>query len=166
MARSELQIPRLAGVRTTADAVPQRRVTLRRLLGTLALAGSAAWSLPCQADDIVVIVHKENLNPVDREFVVRVYTGSIRGWPDGSPVFALDQPEDSETRQQFATSVLGKSVANLRAIWSQNIFTGRGMPPKVTSPDSEMKRLVATNRNAIGYIRASQLDASVRAIPR
>ncbi|MBP8307548.1 MAG: substrate-binding domain-containing protein [Burkholderiaceae bacterium] len=151
---------------TSGRAAPARRAMLRRLVTALAIAASAGTSAPCLADGIVVIVNRDNPNPVDREFVVRVYTGAIRGWPDGSPVFALDQPEDSETRQQFATMVLGKSVANLRAIWSQNIFTGRGMPPKVTTPDSEMKHLVATNRNAIGYIRASQLDATVRAITR
>jgi len=153
----------------SALAQPLRQPVLRRTLlrlAALALASAATLGAPCHADDIVVIVNKDNLNKVDREFVIRVYTGSIRGWPDGSPVFALDQPEDSEARQLFATTILGKSVANLRAIWSQNIFTGRGMPPKVTSPDSEMKTLVATNRNAIGYIRASQLDASVRVIAR
>ncbi len=122
---------------------------------------------PSLADDpVVIIVNKENTNPIDREFVVRVYTGAIRGWPDGSPVFALDQPEESEARQVFSATVLGRSVANMRAIWSQNIFTGRGMPPKVTGADAEMKRLVATNRNAIGYIRASQVDASIRVAVR
>lgn len=122
---------------------------------------------PSLADDpVVIIVNKENTNPIDREFVVRVYTGAIRGWPDGSPVFALDQPEESEARQVFSAMVLGRSVANMRAIWSQNIFTGRGMPPKVTGADAEMKRLVATNRNAIGYIRASQVDASIRVAVR
>jgi hypothetical protein len=54
----------------------------------------------------------------------------------------------------------------MRAIWSQNIFTGKGMPPRVVSLDAEMKRLVATNRNAIGYIRTSQLDPTVRVIER
>lgn len=148
-----------------ADPMSRRRA-IGRLASAIAAACAACLAVPCLAQDIVIIVNKDNTNPVDREFVIRVYTGAIRGWPDGSPVFALDQPEDSEARQLFATTVLGKSVANLRAIWSQNIFTGRGMPPKVTSPDSEMKHLVATNRNAIGYIKASQLDGTVKAIPR
>ena len=118
------------------------------------------------ADDIVVIVNKDNPNQIDRDFVVRVYTGAMKGWPDGSPVFALDLPEDTPERQLFCATVLGKSVANVRAIWSQNIFTGRGLPPKVTTLDAEMKSIVANNRHAIGYIRASQADASVRIIER
>ncbi len=114
----------------------------------------------------MIIVNNDNTFPVDREFVVRVYTGTIKGWPDGSPVFALDQPDDSEARQLFCTTILRKSVANVRAIWSQNIFTGKAFPPRVTTADGEMKRIVANNRNAIGYIRASQVDSSVRVVAR
>ncbi len=140
----------------------------RRLL--LALPFAASAFLACRtvraADEVVVILNRDNTQAIDRDFVVRVYTGTLKGWPDGSPVFALDQAEDSEARQTFCTTVLGRSVANVRAVWSQNIFTGKGFPPRVISGDAEMKRLVATNRNAIGYIRASQVDSTVRVLGR
>ncbi|MEX8520466.1 MAG: substrate-binding domain-containing protein [Leptothrix sp. (in: b-proteobacteria)] len=137
--------------------------TLRR---RCALLVCIALLNPCaaRADDIVVIVNKDNPNSIDRAFVERLYTGAIKGWPDGSPAFVLDLAENDPARALFSTRVLGRSLANMRAIWSQNIFTGKGLPPRVVSPDAEMKRLVATNRNAIGYIRASQLDDSVRAV--
>lgn len=138
----------------------------RRLLQALAGAVSALLTdaVATANEPVVVIVNKDNLANVDLAFVRRVYLGSEKGWPDGSPVFALDLPEDSDVRQAFCVGILGKSVANVRAIWSQNIFTGRGLPPKLTPADAEMKRIVAQNRNAIGYIRASQVDASVRVL--
>ena len=74
--------------------------------------------------------------------------------------------EGSEARAAFYATVVGKSQATMRAIWQQNIFSGSGLPPKIASPDSAMKAMVATNRNAIGYILASQLDASVKVIGR
>lgn len=120
--------------------------------------------LPGFGEDVVVIVNRDNTNRIDLAFVSRVYTGTVKGWPDGTPVFLLDQPEDSPTRELFYTTVLRKSVAHMRAIWSQNIFTGKGLPPKAVTADSDMKRIIASNRNAIGYIRASQLDDTVRAI--
>jgi ABC-type phosphate transport system substrate-binding protein len=130
------------------------------------LAFLLTWCTSGYTDHVVVIVHKDNFNSVDLSYVVKIYSGTLRAWPDGTPAFALDQPEDSETRAAFSTQVLNRSVANMRAVWSQNIFTGKGLPPRVVSPDSEMKRLVASNRNAIGYIRASQLDGSVRVVER
>lgn len=144
--------------------VPCRR---RWLAGAaVVLVAIGAGRIVSAEEPVVVIVHRDNPFDVDREFVRRVYLGTERGWPDGSPVFALDQPEDSDVRRTFCTAVLGRSVANVRAIWSQNIFTGRGMPPKLAPADAEMKRIVSLNRNAIGYVRASQLDATVRAVGR
>lgn len=135
-------------------------------LGAFLLLFGLLWSGRALAEDVVVIMNKDNPNTVDLAYVAKVYSGSLKAWPDGSPVFALDHPDDSELRATFTSVVLNRSVANMRAIWSQNIFTGKGLPPKVVSPDAEMKKLVATNRNAIGYVRASQVDSSVRVIER
>jgi ABC-type phosphate transport system substrate-binding protein len=114
-------------------------------------------------DEIVVIVHKDNVHTIDRTYVQQLYIGAVRGWPDGAAAMTLDQPDGSPAREQFSAGVLRRSPANVRAIWAQNIFTGRGLPPKVVS-EQEVKRIVADNRNAIGYIRASQVDDSVRVI--
>ncbi len=139
---------------------------LRRTLITSIVFAPLLWSATSHSDNIVVIMNRDNTNNVDLAYINKIYSGTLKAWPDGSPVFALDHSEESELRALFSTQVLNRSVANMRAIWSQNIFTGKGMPPKVVSLDTEMKRLVATNRNALGYIRTSQVDASVKVIDR
>ena len=139
---------------------PRRHLSRALLALLLACAGSA------RADDIVIIVNRDNKNVVDIAFVQRAYLGTIKGWPDGTSVTVLDQPEGSEAREVFCASVLKRSVANIKAIWSQNIFTGRGLPPKITTPDQAIKQVVASNVGAIGYIHASQLDATVKALGR
>lgn len=140
------------------------RFLLPAIARLLLAISCATVGFGANSDDVKIIVHPDNPNAVNQAFVSRVYLGTERGWPDGSPVFALDQPEDSPARQIFCASVLGKTVANVRAVWSQNIFTGKGMPPRVAGADAEMKRLVSTNRNAIGYIRASEVDGSVKVV--
>ena len=65
---------------------------------------------------------------------------------------------------EFYTRILGKSVTTMKVLWAQNIFSGRALPPKVADPDAEVKRLIAGNRNAIGYIRAVSVDDTVRVI--
>lgn len=126
----------------------------------------ACGTSPARADEVVVIVNKDNPHIVDNQYVARLYTGAIKGWPDGSPAFPVDQMEGSDARAVFYATVVGKSQATMRAIWQQNIFSGHGLPPKIASSDAAMKVLVATNRNAIGYILESKLDASVRVIGR
>ncbi|MBC8008396.1 MAG: phosphate ABC transporter substrate-binding protein [Prolixibacteraceae bacterium] len=131
------------------------------------LAAALAFAtVTAYAEEVVVIVNKDNPNVVDRQYIARLYTGAVKGWPDGSPAFPVDQIEGSETRAMFYAKVVGKSQATVRALWQQIIFSGNGLPPRIVSPDAAMKRLVATNRNAIGYILSSQVDASVKVIAK
>ena len=54
----------------------------------------------------------------------------------------------------------------MKAVWARVIFTGKGLPPKVFDPDAEVKKVVSSNKNAIGYIRASSVDSSVKVVAR
>lgn len=137
------------------------RTGARGLLTLVALLAVASAS----AENVLVIVNKDNPNTIDRTYIRQIYTAAAKVWPDGAPVVVFDQGEESEARELFYTTIVGKSAANMRALWSQNIFTGKGLPPRIATPDEQMKRTVAGNRNAIGYIRASALDASVRGLP-
>jgi len=141
------------------------RRTLNRMAGFFLLAltslGPAAQT---PDDEVVVIVNRNNTNVVDDAFVRRVYLGAIKVWPDGTPVIVLDHPEGSEVRDTFCTAVLKRSASNVKAIWSQHIFTGKGLLPTVATPDQAVKQAVSANVGAIGYIRASQLDANVKVL--
>ena len=116
------------------------------------------------ADGIVVIVNKNNTQPIDRATLVKIYTGATKYWPDGSPIFALDQEENGETRNMFYADKIQKNPATIRTIWAQMIFSGRGLPPKVAKVDDKMKQIVSANKDAIGYVRRSAADDSVRTI--
>lgn len=147
-------------------SIPPTPAAERGLSRRFWLAGMASMpllALSSPAAEVVVIVHRDNPHPVDRVFVQRLYTGVLRAWPDGSPAFALDLPEEHAVRAAFSQLWLGRSVANLRALWSQNVFTGKGLPPRITSLELEMRQVVATNRNAIGYITLSMVAEGVKA---
>ncbi len=133
----------------------------RGLIGVL-----AALPMSARADDepVVAVIHKDNPNAVDLALVRRAFVGLVKAWPDGSPLRPFDQPEDSEVRAQFCQQVLHKSLGTVKAIWAQNIFTGKGYPPKVLASDAEVRRVVAADRQALGYLRRSQLDDSVREV--
>jgi hypothetical protein len=56
---------------------------------------------------------------------------------------------------QFYRKVTGQDLAQVKATWSRLIFTGRGLPPKEL-PDAEaIKKAVAADPKAIGYIEKS-----------
>jgi len=76
----------------------------------------------------------------------------------------IDLPETNPVRASFSTEVLGKTIASLRALWAQMIFSGKALPPRQVVTDDDVKKLVATNKGAIGYIKPSSVDDSVMAV--
>ena len=114
------------------------------------------------ASDFVVIVNKANSASVDKATVAKIYSGEMVAWPDGAKVAPVDLPEDNPIRASFCTDMLGKTIANVKALWAQLVFSGRALPPKQVASDDDVKKLVAANKGAIGYIKASSADDTVR----
>jgi ABC-type phosphate transport system substrate-binding protein len=137
------------------------RASLRRLGAALLIC--AVYSA-AHAGDYAVIVNKDNSAAVDKSLVAKIYTGDQKAWKDGSTIAPVDLPEDNAVRASFSNDVLGKTVGNVKAIWAQLVFSGRALPPKQVASDDEVKKLVAGNKNSIGYIKASSVDDSVKAV--
>lgn len=116
------------------------------------------------AADIAVIVNKANTNDVNRSMIQKIYSGDMAAWPGGGSIAAFDLPEDSSDRAAFSSALLGKSVSSLKAQWAAKLFSGRATPPKVLGSDQDVKRAVAGNKNAVGYISASSADDSVKTV--
>ena len=76
----------------------------------------------------------------------------------------IDQVEGSAARDEFYLTFAGKSPAQLKAHWSKIIFTGRGQPPPEVANGGEVKKRLAENPNAIGYIERNLVDGSVRVV--
>ena len=65
---------------------------------------------------------------------------------------------------KFNENILEKNEGQLRAYWSQRIFTGKGQPPKTVNGSADVKKLVSENPVFIGYIDASEIDDTVKVI--
>ena len=121
------------------------------MIATIDDPGGICGAAARAADDIVVILNKDNAHTVDRTFVMHVYTGVSKAWPDGSPVFPLDQDQGGDVRDAFCQEWLGRSQAAVSAIWAQNIFTGKALPPKAHSSIPAGERLRVSMPGGGGY---------------
>lgn len=130
----------------------------------LAAAALGVAALPSFASDLVVIGNKDNANAVDKALIAKLYTGDTRSWPDGGSAVLFDQPEDNVLRGVFYTTVVGRSPAQAKAAWAQLTFSGKATPPKVVDGDAEVKKAVAANKNAIGYIKPGSVDDTVKVL--
>jgi ABC-type phosphate transport system substrate-binding protein len=128
----------------------------------LVLALTAA--APTMADVVAVVSAKSPVTTLSKNQITDIFLGKSARFPDGRPALPVDQIEGTAVRDEFYASFTGKTAAQLKAYWSKIIFTGRGQPPKAVSNSGAVKRLLAQNPGAIGYIEREALDASVRVV--
>jgi len=115
------------------------------------------------AGDVVMIVNKAN-DSADKATIIKIYSGEAKSWPNGESAAAFDLPEDNPSRAAFAGEVMGKNLSNMKALWAQNVFTGKAVPPKKLGSDDEVKKAVAAAKGAVGYIKAGSADDTVKVV--
>lgn len=117
------------------------------------------------AEVVVAVVSAKNpIAGLSKPQIADIFMGKANRFPDGNPAVPIDQAEGSPARDGFYLSVAGKSPAQVKAHWSKIIFTGRGQPPKELADGNAVKKYLAENPNAIGYLEQSQVDASVKVL--
>jgi ABC-type phosphate transport system substrate-binding protein len=122
-------------------------------------AALCACSLAAKSEEIVVIVNPQN--PATRMFkeqAAQFFLGK------SSMFTPVDLPAASPVRAQFYQKVTEKDMGEVKAIWSKLVFTGKASAPKEYRTSADVKKAVAADPNAIGYIEKSALDGSVKAI--
>ncbi len=129
----------------------------------VALFAAMIFSGSVMAEQIVVIINPGNeAKNISRERIASYYLGEEKSWIGGMPVKLLDLPTDSAVRAAFAKNILGKSVQQMKDLWSQNALSGKASPPKELASDEEVKKAVSSSKLAIGYIRESSVDDTVK----
>lgn len=131
------------------------RLNLLLVLLLLLAAPSAAEDLV----ELAVIVHPSRAVTVDVDDLRRIYLKQRRFWPDGSPIVPINR-EDGPLRRILDQLVGGPEPARLAAYWDRRYFEGI-FPPITLASDEAVRRYVASRPNAIGYVDARVVDASV-----
>ncbi|MYN28230.1 hypothetical protein [Duganella levis] len=131
---------------------------MKKLLSVLLLSALGAAALPASAE-IVVIVSKQN--PATRMFSEQASQFFLGKSNLFTPV---DQADGSAIRNEFYKKVADKDAAQVKALWSKLVFTGKATPPKEYPNSADVKKAVAADPKAIGYIDKSAVDDTVKVI--
>ena len=120
---------------------------------------------PLAAEELVVIVHPTRDVSLGIDQLAQIYLKQRGRWPGGDPIVPVNRESTSVVRSQFANAVLAQTPQQLAVYWNRQYFHGV-QPPATLASDEAVKRFVASEPRAIGYIRAQVLDASVRIVLR
>ena len=129
----------------------------------LAAATLAACSI-AQAQVAVIVNPKNASASLTAAQVADIFLGKSNALPGGGTAQPSDLPEASPVREQFYTKVTGKNAAQVKAGWSRLVFSGKATPPKELASAADVKKFVAANPDAIGYIEKSAVDGSVKVV--
>jgi ABC-type phosphate transport system substrate-binding protein len=118
-----------------------------------------------ERDPIAVIVHPERRADLSIDDVAQIYLRRKRFWSDGSPVVPLNLSSTDPLRKRFSRVVLRQDAQRLAEYWNRQYFYGV-FPPATLASAEAMRRYVAADPNAIGYVPSSLVDDSVRILFR
>jgi hypothetical protein len=132
---------------------------MKKILPTsiLALIAALSVAIPANAVDIVVVMGP-GAAALTKDQVANVYLGR------NSHLRPVDLPESNAVREAFYKKATDRDATQIKALWSRLTFTGEGMPPKQVPNAAAVKKAVAADPMAIGYIEKADLDASVKVI--
>lgn len=137
------------------------QVRMKHLLVAFAL-GLTAFAASAQV--AVVVNPKSATTAMSADQVASIFLGKTSTLPSGATAAAADQAESAAIRETFYTKITGKQSAQVKAAWSRLVFSGKGTPPKELASSAEVKKFVAANPDAIGYIEKSAVDGSVKVV--
>jgi len=123
----------------------------------IAAVAALVLSAPAFAD-VVVVVNAANSDAVSKDQIASVFLGK------STALTPIDQADGSAIRGEFYKKVADKDASQAKALWSKLVFTGKATPPKEVSSSADVKKAIAANPKAIGYIEKSAVDASVKVV--
>ncbi len=110
-----------------------------------------------QAMDIVVIGNPA-ASPLTKEQVADVFLGKNQA------LTPVDQVESAPIRAEFYKQATGRDLAQIKSTWSRLVFSGKGQAPKELADNAAVKKAVAADPKAVGYIDKSAVDGSVKVV--
>lgn len=116
------------------------------------------------AADYAVVVNKNNpVVSLKKSVVKKIFLGKKSFWDDGHKI-DIYLPKEEELHKEFTSSILNKSIRQIKMYWRRQLYSGIGLPPQQFPDDKTIKAEVAANPRAISYINQDNLDDRVKMI--
>ena len=140
---------------------------LRWLLGALAVAllGTAPRTAQAQeSEPLAIVVNRSNpLTEISLADLRRVYRGQRSRWSNGRRVTLVMRDTGAVERDAILRSLYGVAEVEYRRTYLQAIFSGEASDaPKTLASSRGVLRFVYNVPGAIGYVRARDVDPSVK----
>lgn len=135
-----------------------KRTQIATAMAALAVAATA------HAELVVVVNPRNPVASMTADQVAQLYLGRVESFPGGGNASPIDTREGSALRDEFYGKVAEKNPGQVKAYWAKQMFSGKGQPPREVASAADVKKAVAADPAAIGYIDKSALDGTVKSV--
>ena len=130
----------------------------------VAIAFFAAANVWGQGGGYKIVVNPSNpVTSMSKDDVARIFLKKSTKFPDGRSVSPMDLPVSSPIRESFSKSVHGKPASAVDALWQQQIFSGRDIPPPQKNEGAVLD-FVRSSENGIAYVSAGADTSGLKVI--
>jgi ABC-type phosphate transport system substrate-binding protein len=144
--------------------------TRRILVLALCLWGTmGVWAQRSQAGEeaIVVIVNKANpASSLGASELRPIFQATKTSWSRGGDVVPFNLPYDNVLRKEFDRAVLGLEPERIARYWQDRKIRGGARAPRQLPSVNAMLAAVAGNPGAVGYLKASEANGSVKVVAK
>lgn len=148
-----------------------QRTLTHWVLPVFVLAGLVAAVKPGadraqEAEPLAIVVNRSNpMTEISLADLRKIYRGQRSRWSNGRRVTLVMRDPGTPERVAILQRLYGVDEDEYRRGWLQAVFTGEanGSPKVLASPNGVL-RFVFNVPGAIGYVRASEVDASVKTL--
>jgi len=130
---------------------------------------AALWAPSTQAgeDVIAVIVNKANpASALGVNDLRPIFQTSKTSWSSGGDAVPINLPEDNPLRIAFDQTVLGLDAERVARYWKDRKIRGGARPPTRVSSSAAVLKLVASKEGAVGYLKVSEVNATVKVVAK
>ena len=131
---------------------------MKQPLLAVALATGMLATATAQAEIVVVVNTANQASRMFSEQAAQFFLGKSNQF---TPV---DQGKESAIRRDFYQKIAGKSLSQVEGVWAKIEFSGKGTMPKSYASDAAVKKAVAADPTAIGYIDKASVDDTVKVL--
>jgi hypothetical protein len=130
-----------------------------------AIEGGPAAAQPRSTSNriVVIVAASFSLRDVSKALLRRIFLGEP-SLHEGTKLVPITAPTGDVMRVAFDRAALGFTQSDSGRYWVDRRIRGQGLPPRSIPNQPLVRAVVAKLPGAVGYISATQLDATVRAV--
>ena len=108
--------------------------------------------------EVVAVIGNSSAQSLTKEQLADLFLGKSQGMK------LVDQPSSAAIKTVFYQKLTGHDLSQVKATWSRLIFTGKAQAPKEVADAEAVKKAVAADPKAVGYVSKAEIDPSVKVL--